>query len=154
MADAQAPPEYILRSFCRDRVSLSEEACDWLVMLWQSIQAIDDVTDEGGVSRDDALMMGWNMLVAMPGNPFFQRFSNVLLPAMALQFAKWKASDDAERDGAASAMSFAWRASYYDMILLAVQCEHGGPVALDVAQHVMALYGESFAEYMQEMNNA
>jgi hypothetical protein len=148
------PPEFVIRSFCRDRLGLSDAACDWLIMLWQAIQAIDDMADDGSVSRDDAVMLGWNVLVAMPGNPFFQRHSAVLLPAMALQFAKWKASDDVERAGGACATAFVWRASYYDMILLAVQCEHGGPAALEIGQHVLSLYGEDFAEYIQEMNHA
>lgn len=148
------PHEFIIRSFCRDRMGLSDDACDWLVMLWQAIQHFDDVADGDAIARDDGVMIGWNTLIAMPGNVFFQRNSSVLLPAMALQFAKWKASDDAEREGGASATSFVWRAGYYDMILLAVQCEKGGAAGLEVGQHVMALYGEDFAAYMKEMNHA
>jgi hypothetical protein len=148
------PPEYWLRTNFRDRLCLSDDACDWLMMLWQAIQAIDDIVDGDEVNRDDAIMLGWNVLIAMPGNEFFQRHSSVLLPAIATQFTKWVASDEVERDGAASATSFVWRAGYYDMVLLVVQCEHGGQIAMQIGKHIMAMYGEDFAEYMKEMHHA
>jgi hypothetical protein len=149
-----APPEFVLRSNFRDNLCLSDDACDWLMMLWQAIQAIDDIVDGEEIDHDSAIALGWNVLVAMPGNPFFQKHSSVLLPAMGLQFAKWKASDDAERDGRASATAFVWRASYYDMVLMAVQCEHGGPIGVEIGQHVMEMYGENYDTYISEMKHA
>lgn len=148
-----APPEFWLkRNF--EQLGLSGGAIEWLLMLWQAMQMIDDVVDGVAVARDDGIMAGFNMLCAMPGHPFFQRNSSMLLPVMALQYAKWKASDDSERAGERNAMSFVWRAGYYDVVMLCVQIEHGTSEAMNIGQSVMALYGEMFDDYVKEAVHA
>jgi hypothetical protein len=148
-----APPEFWLRRNF-EQLGLSSCAIEWLLMLWQAMQVIDDIVDGDPVTRDDGIMAGFNMLCAMPGHPFFQRNSTMLLPVMALQYAKWKASDDSERAGERNAMSFVWRAGYYDVVMLCVQIEHGTSAAMDIGQSVMALYGETYGDYLKEASNA
>jgi hypothetical protein len=149
-----APPEFWLRRNLTDKLGLSADCVEWLMLLWQSMQFIDDVVDDDHVPRETAIEAGWNLLCAMPGHPFFQRNSMTLLPVMALQYAKWKASDDAERAKEHGPVAFVWRAGYYDMVMLCVQIEHGTQTALEIGQSVMALYGETYENYMLEMNNA
>jgi len=67
---------------------------------------------------------------------------------------KWQASDTAERDGQANAKSYMWRAGYYDLVLMAVSLVHGAGFATLHGHHVMALYGETFEDYMKEFSNA
>jgi hypothetical protein len=59
-----------------------------------------------------------------------------------------------ERDGQACATSFVWRAGYYDLVLAAVQIEHGSQLAMDIGPVVLKLYGESLEDYMKEMSDA
>ena len=47
-----------------------------------------------------------------------------------------------------------WRAGYYDLVLMAVSLVHGAGFATLHGHHVMALYGETFEDYMKEFGNA
>lgn len=73
---------------------------------------------------------------------------------MAVNILKWQASDRAEREGHADAMSFVWRAGFYDIVLMVVQLCHGRQVAQSCAHHVMGLYGEKLDDYLKEFNHA
>jgi hypothetical protein len=129
---------------------LPPDAVQWLLDLWRCIQVLDDFADDDPVMRrdlDEAIFM---LLVGLPANPFFQRHSSALLSQLATFVLKWKASDDAERSGKADARSYMWRAGYYDVLLAVVLMVHGPAKAMNAAQHVMALYGETFAQYCEE----
>jgi hypothetical protein len=67
---------------------------------------------------------------------------------------KWQASDTAERNQQADAKSFVWRAGYYDLVLMTVSLVHGPVPATQNAHLVMALYGETYEDYMKEFGNA
>lgn len=135
-------------------LGLPPDAVEWLVMLWDCIQVFDDVADGDPVKRGDLDTVIMNSLVLMPGNPFFRANSSHLTPVMMTAILKWKASDNAERDGKADARSFVWRASYYDVVLMVVALCHGSQAAMDAADSVMLLYGETFAEYLKEFEHA
>ena len=104
--------------------------------------------------RDNLVDTICDTLVNMPSNPFFLRHAETLLPLMAVAILKWKASDEAEKAGEANETSFVWRAGYYDIVLAVIQLVHGQKVALDVCREAMKLYGEPFAAYQKEFNNA
>lgn len=131
-------------------LELPAPAVLWLLDLWKSIQVLDDLADGDPVDREDLDGAFWRLLVDMPGNPFFQMHSAFLLPALATALLKWKGSDTAERENRADEKSYVWRASYYDIILLTVSLCHGPKIALQAADKVMALYGETFADYRKE----
>ena len=134
--------------------SLPPAAVEWLISVYDSIQVFDDVADGDPVERSDLDATIWNTLVGMPSNQFFLQNASALIPALGTMILKWQASDKAEREGKADAKSFVWRAGYYDLVLLAVHLCHGVHAAHQSANHVMALYGESFEEYMKEFQNA
>ena len=119
-----------------ENLKLPKDAIDWLVMLYDSIQVFDDYADSDKVSRKDLNVLIWNTLISMPMNSFFINNSNVLC---------------SERQGFPSAMSFAWRAGYYDIILLVYAIHFGHVEATKNAHHIMALYGEQFDKYIQEI---
>lgn len=150
----EGSPEYWLRKNFTEILALPEDACDWLIALWQVSQLFDDIVDGAEIDRDDVDQAIWNSLVGLPANSFFQRNAGTLFPLMGLAVLKWKASDTVEREGEACAMSFAWRAGYYDLVLAAVQLTHGTQAAMEIGGAVLKLYGESLEQYMKEMGNA
>lgn len=147
-------PKYWLRRHFTETLSLSDDACNWLIALWEVTQLFDDIADGDVINRDDLDVAIWNALVAMPANGFYQRNAHILIPLMSVAIFKWKASDTVEREGKACATSFVWRAGYYDLVLAAVQIEHGAQVAMDIGHAVLKLYGENIEEYMREMHHA
>lgn len=146
--------KYWLRRNFTEGLNLSDEASDWLIALWETIQFFDDVADGDKINRDDLDAVIWNSLIGMPSNGFYQRNAHILIPLMGVAILKWKASDDVERAGDACATSFVWRAGYYDIVLAAVQIEHGAQAAMEIGSAILKMYGESLEDYMKEMDNA
>jgi len=133
---------------------LPQPAVEWLIMVYDAIQVFDDVADGDQVAREDLNATIWNTLVGMHQNSFFIANSHHLVPLLATMILKWQASDTAERNKRADAKSFMWRAVYYDLVLMAVSLVHGAGFATVHGHHVMALYGETFEDYMKEFGNA
>lgn len=143
-----------LRQNLQQVLMLPTQAVEWLLMLWNAIQVFDDVADGDHVSRPDLDAAIWNTLVAMNQNIFYLKNAELLAPCVALMVMKWQASDRVERDGKADARSYAWRAGYYDVVLMVVNACHGVKFANDNAHLVMELYGEKFEDYMKEFGHA
>jgi hypothetical protein len=126
-------------------------ACvDWLIDLWEVTQTFDDYADGDPVDRAALDSLIWRTLVAMPSNQWFAQNAGAVLPVIGTAILKWQAADKAERDGAADARSFVWRAAYYDVVLLAITLTHGHEAAKRVAHLVMHLYGETLEDYLSE----
>ena len=136
------------------QLELPPDAAAWLLDMWHVIQVFDDVADGDAVQRRDLDMTIWKTLISMPSNAFFTRYSAQLQPVVAMAFFKWKASDDAERNGRADARSFGWRSAYYDLILITLLLCHGPLVAIEKAEFVLSLFGESYAAYCEEFPHA
>ena len=139
-----------LRQHLEEHFQLPASAIEWLLMMFQVTQVFDDVADGDEVSREELNKCIWNTLVAMPLNPFFAANSTTLLPVVALSILKWQGSDAVERAGQANEMSFAWRAAFYDLCMIAVQACHGVKRATELSGDVLKLYGEDFESYRKE----
>jgi len=124
------------------------------LMLWNVIQVFDDMADGDQPDREALETAIADSLVNMPSNEFFLRHGHILLPLMSVAILKWIAADKAESAGNPTAMSFAWRAGFYDIVLSVVHLVHGDQVARNVCQEIMNLYGEDFAEYVEEFRDA
>jgi len=135
-----------------NQLDLPDDACDWLLQLWNLTQVFDDVADQDDIQRADLDRAIWSSLVAMPSNGFYIRHSTWLVPALAQMVLKWQASDLAERGGLADERSYMWRAGFYDVVCLAVSLVHGP--SSEKAYKALALYAEGCAEYMKEFENA
>ncbi len=146
--------KYWLKENLDKLCQLPPAAIDWLLMVWDIIQVFDDVADNDQVEREDLNAVIWHTLVGMHQNPFFITHAPTLIPMLASMILKWQASDTAERQGKADAMSFAWRAGYYDVILMAVTLTHGSDFATKNAHLIMALYGEKLEDYLKEFDHA
>lgn len=143
-----------LKANLQEVFSLPQPAIDWLVSLYNVIQVFDDVADGDPVSRADLDAAIWDSLAGFYQNPFFCTHAANLVPLMAVNILKWQASDRAEREGHADAMSFVWRAGFYDIVLMVVQLCHGRQVAQSCAHHVMGMYGEKLDDYLKEFDHA
>ena len=135
-----------------DSLMLPAAAAEWLLMLWESIQAFDDYADGDPVKREALDALIWNTLVAMPQNSFFSQHAAELSTLLGSMVLKWQASDRVEREGGASAQSYVWRAGYYELVLAAVRLCHGPAAAASVAHKVLGMYGEKFDAYLTEFN--
>jgi hypothetical protein len=131
-------------------LNLPEDASVWLGMLFDTAQVFDDFADGGVIERKDLDKLIWNTLLEMPMNPFYVKHASMLYPMIATTILKWQASDTVERLGQPTAMSFAWRAGFYDIILLVYAICFGPVQAKENAHRIMALYGENFDDYMKE----
>lgn len=145
---------YWLSKNLQEAFSITGEAHDWLMSLWNAVQVFDDMADGDFPDRENLLAAVADTLVNMPANHFFRANADTLLPLLAVSILKWRAADDAEIDGAPNEMSYAWRAGFYDIVLAVVQIVHGFDVAKDAARYVMGLYGENYADYAKEFTNA
>ena len=139
-----------LRENLEKGLALPAPATEWLMMLYEAIQVFDDVADGDPVKREDLNATIWNTLVGMNQNSFWLVNSQTLTPVVASMILKWQASDQAERAGRADAVSFVWRAGFYDVVLMTVALCHGTDHATKVASDVMAIYGEKLEDYLQE----
>jgi hypothetical protein len=139
-----------LKSSLEEHFQLPASAVEWLLMMFQVTQVFDDIADGDKVSREELDKCIWNTLVAMPLNHFFAANSATLVPVVALSVLKWQGSDAAERAGQANEMSFAWRATFYDLCMIAVQACHGVDMAIQLSADVLKLYGETFSDYQKE----
>ncbi len=126
---------------------LPDAARAWLLDVWRVIQVLDDAADGDpvGVARaEDAALA---VFLRMPTNAFWLANAAQLAPILALQVIKWRAANAAEAVGMADARSFMWRAGFYDLIsgvCLICGQENDAGIAL-------ALYGENFDHYREEM---
>lgn len=145
---------YWLSKNLKEAFAIHGDAHDWLMSLWNAFQVFDDMADSDFPERENLLVCIADTLVNMPANPFFRAHCDTLLPLVAVAILKWRAADDVETAGQPTEMSYAWRAGFYDIVLAVVQLVHGFEVAKDAAQYVMALYGENYADYVEEFNHA
>lgn len=143
-----------LRSAFETTLQLPNLAIDWLLMLYETIQLLDDCADGDKIQRSDLDSVIWASLVAMPSNAFYLANQKELASAVANMILKWQASDKVERIGKHDEVSFVWRAGYYDVVLTVVRLCHGVAIAHQCAADVMRLYGEKYSEYVKEFENA
>jgi len=131
-------------------VGLSQPAVDWLLIVWDMIQTLDDLTDGDPVTQGDIHRLVNNSLVGYATHPFFTHNINALTPVIANAIAKWTAANFLEGSGMVTEVSFVWRASYYDVVLQALICDVGYTLATQRAAQVLEMYGESYGEYLKE----
>lgn len=145
---------YWLSKNLQEAFAIQGDAHNWLMSLWNAVQVFDDMADGDFPDGEDLFACIADTLVNMPANAFFRAHSETLLPLIAVALLKWRAADEVERDKKPTEMSYAWRAGFYDIVLAVVQLVHGHEVAKNAARHVMALYGETYADYVEEFANA
>ena len=137
-----------------EQIGLTPDAVAFLLGVFGLIQVFDDVADQDPVLRPDLDKAVWFSFVGMAINPFYAANMQALTPVMATQILKWQSADAVERQGIADERSFIWRAGFYDLILTVACLCLGVGRATELGPQIMAMYGETFAEYMKEFPNA
>lgn len=135
-------------------LGLPKEASQWLIMLYDMIQFLDDVKDGDPISDDSFNSNLWNFLINFPLNPFYQLHSATLAPLIAVNILKWKTSNILEQDKNVSPVSFVWRAGYYEIVLMCVGLCFSHEVDNDKLSYVANMYGEKLENYLEEFNHA
>jgi hypothetical protein len=138
----------------RDVFKLPDSAVDWLVLIYDSIQVFDDFADGDPVSKKDLDLTLWDMMVGQYRNQFFISNSMVLIPLVEVAILKWHGANSLEKNNKADSMSFVWRASYFDLVLMAVKICNGLEFATKNSHLVASLYGEDLVDYLEEVYNA
>lgn len=134
---------------------LPPQAVEWLCQLFDVIQTFDDLTDRDKfITKTELDALLWYSLVSLPQNPFYQAHSAVLGPLIATSIMKWHGANTVEADNKPGPAAFAWRAGFYDIVLMVVALVHGHQMASATAHKVIALYGEDYAEYLKEFEHA
>jgi hypothetical protein len=135
-------------------LELPVDAQLWLTDFWDVIQGLDDWRDNDPVDPTEKEKVIYQVMVAMPMNPFFQRHANHLLPIMSNLVLKWIAANRLEDNKEELSKAYMWRAAYYDLVLEVVRLVHGYVDAANVSDYVAKMYGESFEDYVKEFQNA
>jgi hypothetical protein len=126
----------------------------WLTDFWDVIQGLDDWRDNDTVDPLEKEKVIYQVMVALPSNPFFQRHAQHLLPIMSNLVLKWIAANKLEDKKEELNKAYMWRAAYYDLVLEVVRLVHGYENAALASEYVAKMYGESFEEYVKEFQNA
>lgn len=134
----------------------SPEGAQWLALLWDAIQGLDDWRDGDPVSPEDCERVIHVVLHDLPAHPFFRAHSTYLLPALSALVLKWRGANaiEAARDARHYPHAFMWRAGYYDVVLMCLALCIGPDAAGLSARDVASIYGETLDEFTKEMNDA
>ncbi len=143
-------PTEALENNMRNSLALPDDAVEWLLDVWQMIQAFDDVAD--GDEPDNFTQAVWTSLAGMSLNRFYENHRHLLQPLVVSATLRWLAANYAEQTGRADAKSYMWRAGYYDLVMMATAICHGHNAVM--AFNALNLYGETFEEYQEEFGNA
>jgi hypothetical protein len=129
-----------------DTLGLPDAARAWLLDLWVVIQVMDDATDGDPVEKADAASAVRAIFLTMPLNDFYRQSAAILQPILVLQMLKWEACNAVEAAGLADEKTYVWRAGFYEVVLMV--CHLCG--IPDAGHACMEMYGETFAEYMED----
>jgi hypothetical protein len=131
-----------------DSLDLSPSANSLALDVWALIQVFDDIEDGHAPKKDEAERALYASLVGLPANAFYRQHGAAIGPALLLMIEKWKAANIVEKGRAHDAKSYMWRAGFYDVLALICLCDGKRP------QPALALYGESYEDYMKEFDHA
>lgn len=137
-----------------NNLKLPLEAQLWLTDFWDVIQGLDDWRDNDPVDPAEKEKVIYQVMVALPMNPFFQCHAHSLLPIMSNLVLKWIAANRLEDNKEELHKAYMWRAAYYDLVLEVVRLVHGYQDASIASEYVAKMYGESFEDYVKEFKNA
>ena len=143
-----------MRVNLRDYFELPSSAVEFVIAIEQFSQFFDDVADKDhDIARASLNLNLYNCFYGLHVNAFFLANRARLLPIMELIVLKWQGSDARERVCEADAVSFVWRAGFYDLLMAVMGIVHGHAYASERAPCVMKYYKETFEDYQKEFPN-
>jgi len=131
-------------------LELPSEAINWLLGLYDVIQAFDDVKDKDNNLDDNKIYnLIFNSMIALPTNTFYLANIVSLANLVNLQVLKWIASNKVEEKKEVDAKSFMWRAGYFDIVLHVVFLCKGFDFTSKNAHLILSIYGEKLQDYLK-----
>lgn len=128
------------------------DAIVFLLKVWDAIQFLDDVKDGDRIENIDAGI--YTLIVGLPSDEFLGRHREILSGALVTAYHKWQASNALEAQRRELDKCYMWRAGYYDLVMLVVSLCMSRQESEVIAPKVLALYGESREDYLQEFGSA
>lgn len=127
-------------------LGLPESPRLWLVELWNLTQVLDDAMDGDRADPAAVSRATWAVFQNMPLNDFYRHYVAILQPVLVLQLLKWEACNKIEADKGHNALTYAWRAGFYEVVLMVCHlCGLDGK-----GPEVAAMYGETLDAYLGE----
>ena len=131
-------------------LDLPLEAQDFLLLVWEIFQSLDDWRDEEKLSAEEIEEAIYKVLGVLPRHAFFVTHHADLSSALSVAVLKWFAANQMEDAKEVTETSFVWRAGYYDIVLLVVNLVHGYKNARKASAYVAKMYGEEYKDYVEE----
>ena len=135
-------------------LQLPDVSQQWLLNVWDALQGLDDWYDNDEVDSQQKQQAIYTILVELPNNPFYAEYRHWLTPLMSSLVLKWCGANQMEEKQEHNAVSYVWRAAYYDLVLMVVNIVHGFDVASKASSYVAKMYGEPLEAYLKEFDNA
>lgn len=124
---------------------------------WLDLVAFyDDLIDRDNPLSDSDIHHGmWCALVAMPRNPFYRQYFDVLNPLVMNSISSWRVANKMESISEDLNISFIIRSSYADIVQMCALLLHGQSAA-EQAGYAMRkfVHSEDFEEYKLEFKGA
>lgn len=133
-----------------EHFSLTNQAADFVMIVFNFAQFFDDVADGHEVTRKELDLNLYNCFVGLNTNIFFINNRIALVSVMDLIALKWQGSDIAERNNQADERSFMWRAAFYDLLISVISICNGHEFAIGKSVDVMRFYAETMEDYRKE----
>lgn len=135
---------------------LPNEAQAWLATIWETFQGLDDWYDGDELPKREIEKVIYQVLVIAPSNPFFQAYSNRLLPVLSAVVLKWCGANVIESEQVKEQYhkAYVWRAGFYDLVLEVTAICNGFDFAQTASPYILCMYGETYENYIKEFENA
>lgn len=115
---------------------------------------IDDVVDEGKISKQESYQLFTKLLVDIPSNPVYQLIGHELRPILLNVMLNWQMANELESNPTDDDLNkcYMLRASLYDIFGFLAYKLYGGEWFARVGPDIKRLYGESLENYKEEMS--
>lgn len=131
-------------------LNLSKDANNWLIVVWDIIQAFDDVVDDDKIEKSSVYALIFNCFNGFTNNIFYLQNISTLTTLLNNALMQWIAANNEENNNIRNEKTYMWRAAFYNVVLHVVLLEHGVDFATKHAHEILNIYGEEFNEYKME----
>ena len=139
-----------------NRVLLGDQpAIAFCETLFSISQTWDDIIEQDLYRDYDVNRMMWEALIALPNNPFYQQYFDILNPLMQAAIIDWMDSDElCKGTKEEKVAAYVLRDSLTNIIIHCARLVGGFDWMREVSMEVRgALYDEPFDDYLKEHDN-
>ena len=130
-------------------------AVAWLLDFFDACELFDDLIDKDKPISDERVIRAlWEVMVDMPGNPFFLRNAHRLIPIVSMGINAWLDANDMEGDGTEHDLHAAYvmRGAYGAITQTVIEIVRGREVMRACSLEIVRFFGaETFEEYAEKI---